>query len=271
MFINEVIDHVRSVYPTEYDDYEMYLWCDEVSSMLAMEDRNMYELLMLPILDEGEILLPEGVDIENIEYIMVGGKELNKRDLRMYGGRRVYVKGKNGAFLPNEVSEAMYAGVVYLKPYSPIRLTAYLGGITIDKDRGSFTIGSREFEPGDNVDIILSPDASSKTKFDAVPVFSVEYTDEGWLYTVPKDLFSDVTVTDNMTAKMVRKVTERTLCGPPFDTMYVDYLLAKIMLCQHDSESANIHLTLFNSRLAAYKNWVIKRMPSGDCTFRNWW
>lgn len=269
MFINDVIRRVRAAYPSEYGDREMYIWCDEVSAMLAMEDRNMYERVWLPVDEDGGILLPEGVDMENVEYIVINGIEINKRDLRLYGGRRLYVKGRNGVFLPNGRMHSEVADVVYLKPFSPIRAPVYSGGITVGD--GAFTLPVGDFEAGDTVNITLSPGTSSELKLPEVPILAREYTDGGTVYTVPEDTFSEVTAGEHTECFTERCVTDKTVCGPPFDTMYVDYLLAKIMLCQHDSESANIHLTLFNSRLLAYKKWLITRMPSGDCRFRNWW
>lgn len=288
MYINDVIRLVRNYYPSEYDLYEMYIWCNEVSSMLLIEDRNVYRSVTLPVASDGTFLLPDGVDIENVEYVTAGNTVLEKQDLREYGGRKLYVKGYNGIELPNSTQRPSSVTVEYLQPYVPIRLAKYKGDVYASKSEGYMYISKCEFIPGDTLVIQLSADTETAEVFETVPLLSVDYglytissDDAGgtgiifrsdmYRCTVPEDTFTGTSGGKYENSVITRVITEKTVCDAPFDNMYVDYLLAKINLYQHDTDAYNQYMTMFNSRLAAYRNWLIKRMPSDDCKLKNWW
>lgn len=288
MYINDVIRLVRNYYPSEYDLYEMYIWCNEVSSMLLIEDRNVYRSVTLPVASDGTFLLPDGVDIENVEYVTAGNTVLEKQDLREYGGHKLYVKGCNGIELPNSTQRPSSVTVEYLQPYVPIRLAKYKGDVYASKSEGYMYISKCEFIPGDTLVIQLSADTETAEVFETVPLLSVDYGlytissgDAGgtgiifrsdmYRCTVPEDTFTGINGGKYENSVITRVITEKTVCDAPFDNMYVDYLLAKINLYQHDTDAYNQYMTMFNSRLAAYRNWLIKRMPSDDCKLKNWW
>lgn len=48
MFLLDCIRLVRKYYPSEYEDYEMYIWCNEVTAMLAAETDGEYQPVRLP-------------------------------------------------------------------------------------------------------------------------------------------------------------------------------------------------------------------------------
>lgn len=288
MYINDVIRLVRNYYPSEYDLYEMYIWCNEVSSMLLIEDRNVYRSVTLPVASDGTFLLPDGVDIENVEYVTAGNTVLEKQDLREYGGRKLYVKGYNGIELPNSAQRPSSVTVEYLQPYVPIRLAKFSGNAYVSKSEGYMYISKCEFIPGDTLVIQLNADSESTEVFENVPLLAVDYgrfsigsEDAGgtgilintdmYRCTVPEDTFTKISGGKYENSVITRVITEKTVCDAPFDNMYVDYLLAKINLYQHDTDAYNQYMTMFNSRLAAYRNWLIKRMPSDDCKLKNWW
>ena len=134
MYIGEVIRRAQSYCPSEYDINEMYSWCDEVSSMLAIEDRNVFVKETFTPTSDGSILLPGDVKFENVYSVTVDGKELRKEDLRNIGNKKF-------SRYPVEV--------VYLKPYSPIRAVSYKGDITVDKESSLIILDSNIFRAGD--------------------------------------------------------------------------------------------------------------------------
>lgn len=272
MYINEVIRLVRNYYPSEYDLAEMYVWCNEVSSMLLIEDRNVYRSVTLPVSADGTFLLPEGVSMENVEYVTAGNMVLEKQDMRSYGGRKVYIKGRGGIELPANTRKTPSVTVDYMQPYVPIRLAKYSGALSLDTENGSFELPRCEFVPGDMLIIKLTGDGEEAETFENVPLLAVEAGSDLDTYKciVPEDAFSDAEITEGE-AVITRVITEKTVCDAPFDNMYVEYLLAKINLYQHDVDTYNQYMTMFNSRLGAYRNWLIKRMPSDDCRLKNWW
>lgn len=266
MFINDVVRLVRRYYPSEYDTEEMYIWCDEVSSMLTMEDRQIYKRISLPVQTDGSLILPDGVDMENVVYFISGGRVLNKSDFREYGNRKFYVTGMNGFVAGSGGKRPASITVDYLAPFEPIRLVKYRGRAEIDKTDATVQIDFCEFQAGDIINITVGADS-----FNNVPVLGVSFDGSAYTLSVPNGAFDNASETSSDQAEISRVVTDSTVCPPPFDSMYVDYVLAKINMYQRDMDSYNQFMTAFNSRLLAYKNWLISKMPKGDGRFKNWW
>ena len=65
--------------------------------------------------------------------------------------------------------------------------------------------------------------------------------------------------------------SDETLCGPPYDSMYIDYVLAKICLYQRDFDTYNQFMASFNSKLDAYKRWYMSGPPRRADKLKNWW
>lgn len=69
-------------------------------------------------------------------------------------------------------------------------------------------------------------------------------------------------------------ITDETVVKPPYDAMYIDYLIAKCCYYQRDYDAYNQHILLFNNTLSDYAKWYIERnMPERDTKNRvnNWW
>ncbi len=257
MYINDVIRQVKQYYPSEYDEAEMYIWCDEVSSMLAVEDRTVYKTVYISSDGSGHIPLPEGVRIENIYSVTADGKELEKLD-----------------FINGDLSSYSKVTVIYEEPYYPIRLPRYRGSASFasDDDGVYIRLGNNEFLTGDTINITTSQGAAFA---ESVPVLGkMPDPENSGLYLLVTDPEAVDGSGDPLPDCVItRSVTDETVCAAPYDSMYVDYILAKINLYQRDSDSYNRHMTAFNSRLAAYKKWLINHMPSRDrdCKFINVW
>lgn len=264
MYINDVIRQVKRFYPSEYDEPEMYIWCNEVSSMLTVEDRNVFREIYLPTDDRGVALLPEGVRIENIELAECGGKRLEKSAF-LCQGREFGCGARPQCELR----------LVYIEPYRPIRLTRYRGEAEIDSEQSCIKTGSCEFLRGDTLDIAaLSPNGTETAIAKRLPLMEVEFdttSSNMYILHVPSGAL-DASSDGTCECVIRRSVTDETVCAAPYDSMYIDYILAKINLYQRDTEAYNQHMTAFNSRLAAYKRWLINHMPQqGGGKLKNWW
>lgn len=233
--------------------------------MLVVEDRHTYRRMTLPVSVDGSFMLPEGVDMENIVYVISGERVLNKEDMREYGNRKFYVKGLNGKAVHNSTRLPQYVEVDYLVPYQLIRRVRYHGGVSLDKENAEIRIDICEFIAGDTVSITVGDET-----IEQLSVLGIRY-DDGYILTVPLGSLDSMTETQSDEGLIVRIVTDLTVCPPPFDSMYTDYILAKINMYQRDMESYNQFMTAFNSRLSAYKRWLISRMPKGEGRFKNWW
>ncbi len=252
MYINDVIDRVKKYFPSEYSDKEMYEWCDEVGAMLAIEDKCMYNLVTLTPDSEGCVMLPPEVEIHNIISVSHEGQELSKNDIREVEEEKLLV----GVTTP--------VRVVYLVPYKPIRQTEYSGPamiegntITIPID-GFYKYDTLNLKTGDDereISIIASECMSELPKKYRLTTFESELS----------GLAGEIDVT------LKRRITDKTLAHSPYDMMYADYLMAKIALYQRDYNTYSQFMTSFNSRLSAYKKWLVNHMPQAVRKLENWW
>ena len=242
MYIGDVLERARTYFPSEYTDDEMYDWCDEVSAMLMTEDRNIYAQMSVCPDSDGNILLPDGVGFENVVSVSADGKMFDKS----YIG--------NGKAFSGDVK------VVYLKPYEPIRHDIYEGFCEVQKN--NLYLFGNPFEKAD----ILKVQTNGKE-------FTVTVLDVGFDgksdFIVTGDGELDGVTNGEMTIERV--VTDWTVCEAPYDSMYIDYILAKIGLYQQNFDMYNTFMAAFNSRLLAYKKWLVNYMPQRKLKFSNWW
>ena len=263
MYINDVIRQVKRFYPSEYEEPEMYIWCNEVSAMLMIEDRNVFREIYLPTDGTGTALLPEHVRLENIEIVESDGHRLEKKDIIAHGGRLSCGAPCNGELR-----------IVYIEPYRPIRLTRYRGEAVIDSNNSCIRAGACEFVAGDTLDVYsVSNDGARELIAGDLPLMAVSFDVEGahmYVLRVPEGAIAQ-SADGVCDCVIMRHVTDKTVCAEPYDSMYIDYILAKINLYQRDIEAYNRHMTAFNSRLGAYKRWLINRMPAHGGILENWW
>lgn len=254
MYINEVLRRAENYFPSEYGRDEMYSWCDEVSSMLAIEDRNIFSAVTLVADKNNTVLLPEGVEFENVVSVKCGNRVLQKADIRAVDGvMDVGVRGQ--------------VQVIYLVPYEPIRVTAYDGDMRIDAENDTIYVGYHSFLPGDTAEVSVGGVSAEVSILDTA--FD-ENDDFGYVITVGKGELAGFGNGD-CNGKIVRVVTDKTLCSAPFDSMYVDYVLAKIGMYQRDYDMYSQFMTAFNSRLSAYKRWLVNHIPQDGGRLKNWW
>ena len=260
MYINDVIRRVRDFKPNEYHNSELYIFCDEVSSMLSIEDRPSYKERIIPISSDGTLLLPEGVKFENVVNVFCNGVELRKEDMRTFGRRTVK--------LTSNSAPANTATVVYIVPYSPIRMPKYTGKVIIDKENSKLYIDSCDFVNGDS--LVLEAD---DVVIQGIPVYDILYDYDKTRFELSTTSFAlkDIPESEYENATLTRTVTEETVCDAPYDSMYIDYLIAKICLYQGDSREYNQYMTSFNSKLSAYREWLVGKMPAKKYRLKNWW
>ena len=70
---------------------------------------------------------------------------------------------------------------------------------------------------------------------------------------------------------ITREITDRTVCGAPYDSMYKYYVLARIAQCQHDAAMYEQYMTEYNRLLTQYKLWLASRLPYKRARFAGVW
>ncbi len=268
MYINDVLRTCDVLCPNEYSDEEKYMWCDEVSAMIMNEHLKTYDRVTLEAGEDGSYLLPEGITFEMVDRVIDGAREIDKRDFRSYGIEYYY--GKCGRFLfpvRNRVRDSI--DVVYLKKHEPIR--SVMINSTIRFKRNGFYMPNTKLIEGD----IITVEADGRN-FDDIPILAIEAIDaDNGFITVPDGTFDSVfsagETEKNIQCEIKRIITDETICGAPYDRMYVDYVNAQICYYQRDFDTYNQHMNLFNQRLEAYQAWLQQRRTQDkDGKMVNW-
>lgn len=292
MLINEAIRRADSLVDNEYSIEEKYHWCDIVSSELKSLYARKYKRVRLFRWSDGKFLLPQDCMFEYIEKLIFMGHEIEKQDMRSFGfvteqsgsGRThlVYAPESAQAFVSQlEVaspSAAEMIEVVYLPPHRPIR-RIFLNAepiIVPQKDstgkRSTLRMGTDcPFLEGDTVDVTSGDTKvtlhilSRKADFNDMELtmyYTLEYA-EGEADELPSG---------ELKADMCRIITDETVCAPPYDELYVDYICAQICFFQRKYDVYQQFISRYNERMREYGNLMKEFEAENDrTTFVNWW
>jgi hypothetical protein len=233
--IAEAIEKADALYPNSYRLREKLDWCHDVSALLRREVCREYEEKRYELSKkEGQNLLPRGVEPEDVEYVIAGGKRLTRTDLRSFFHSQ-------GLYLPKEYSGRVR--LVYLRTVPAYRIVKVSAEAVIES--GTLTMEPLRlsgFCAGDFVSIWCG------TEGFVVQIQRVDYA-KGTVSLIGE--IKDYTGTVKVT-KLIRSQTE---CPAPYDEMYVDYLLGKMAYYQNDIALYNQHMTQFNSRISDYERY----------------
>lgn len=286
MYINKAIESVDGLYPNEYSADEKYMWCDELSAKLTQELKREYGRVTLESDKNGDYLLPENISFEMIDRIFDGQYQLDKQDFRADGV--VFLSGINRRIaLPKRLRAKGNIDVIYLRRHEPIRRYE-VTDVDIEVFSNGRECGFRTekcpLRKGDVIKVtVKNKDTSAKlVSYDEIYVMDIrdgEVITDRVLYAVsgggsadPPIILHSAEFTGKYKADITRHITDKTVCDAPYDSMYIDYLLAKICYYQHDYESYNQHMTAFNGKYRDYEMWLKEREPLGDDgKMKNWW
>jgi len=242
MYINEVVEDVRRVLPSEYTTKELYRWCDELSAYLMREYKKCYKRVTLTA-ENGCFFLPD--DVAEVESVIADGKEIPERDLRTMGFAKEFTSDGYVLCDINEKPKGTLT-VNYLVSYSPIRFLDETVSITGLSDSGenhmivlSDTLG---IIPGDTLDI------------SGTVVHTVEVSGDGLTLTYKGDKVADDGEVKSVRIK--RHITDSTICPSPYDTMYIDFCTMKIAWYQRNYNVYNYMKKAFSDKLESYAKYL---------------
>lgn len=240
MKITEAIGRADALYPNSYTREEKLNWAYELTAMIYEQYKKTYDSVELYGGMEG-IQLPPSVLEEDVEGLYVDGVWYDKVDARSFEdllGRDAAVK------------------IVYKVRPEPYEEPIYEGSYLVH-DNG-ITISDTYFRAGDRLRITKE---GSGAEYDIM-----EADDDIYLF---KEAFPYQGSTQLTIQKLV---TADTPVPPPYDSMYVDFLLGKIAYYQNDYEEQNKHMTQFNAKLGEYANWYKQTNPvKTGVAFRAMW
>lgn len=255
MKLTEVLKRAGELYPHNYGDEELLGWCWELTNEIADKYKKLYGVVEWEAPDKesqtAEFVLPPGILWEDVDAVYVDGRKAAKVDARSF--QQEYA-GKN------------------VKLVYRIRPELYGNPVISEEAAGEFNVDGKcitipaavQFSPGDRLEIWRGDVDSSAEK----PQYRVfDFAPETYTYTL------DVAVDTSGTGlyHVQRILDAATPVPPPFDMMYIDYVLAKICYYQNDLEGYNKHMSMVNGHMNDYSYWYKQTNPIRQTRFLNRW
>lgn len=245
MKIIDCLQRVRALYPHPFEKEEVISWCNDLGSLLR---KNYCEQFSEVLITENEPL-PEGVMREDIIRVILDGRVLERDDfsenliLTYPESKRLYLNAAGGR---------KNAVVIYRLPYEPIRYIDALCDVVL-KDDGIKLNKSLDIRPGD---ILISGDE----------VFNVTgVNDEGVL-------LGNGSLKAGEAKHIERLIDDLTVTDSPYDSIYIEYLIANAARFMKDYETENRALTSYNSKLLDYQDYLIRNGKNSKTTrIFNFW
>ena len=241
MKIAEVLNQVKKLYPNTFTDNEILNWCYAVTCTIRERYKGIYERATFK--GGGDIALSPLVLFEDIERVLVNGTELQKTDETSF------------IYTIEELTDKDTIEVIYRVRPEPYGETELEG----------FTISGNTLLFEGEAPIYIYP--SDNLRF--------TYTDgtEKTFYVLDK---TDSVITLNSSpgvnvSKITTVMEDETEVPPPFDDMYIQFVLAKIGFYQNDLDMYNKHITIYNSLINDYAVWYKRTNPIKSTRFKNMW
>lgn len=248
MEILKAIERADALLPNHYTLDEKLSWCDEVTAELRRSVIKVYDAIETEADAYGKLILPDDIPFEHVEVVLAGNQMLSKEDFRSM------------CFADRDASVSFgmqkKLRVVYLVLPKPIRTPDIRG----------------EFNTGENYVEIEEPPFITGDKIEIVPVEAL--TDEPdrdnakHAYVMESQLHKIILDRDVLEAQTGAKLAIRRVIDdvtevdePPYDGMYIEYLLAKMALYQHDYVGYNAHMTQYNSLYEMFRREYKTRSP----------
>lgn len=257
--ILEVIDRVDTLYPNAYTMDEKLRWCDEINAMINQETTLHYDSIECTAKENEEIMLPSGVDFDNIECVYADGVRLDKTDLRSYG----LFPSNNGVMPCLNINKIK---LVFLKPPTSIRNIENIG--TFDVHGNYIEMTFPNLEAGDTIDITNEFNSDDEPYYKNSERYYICSVEVNGIY-----LDRDMNIEgDNIRLAIRRIITDSTIVPPPYDAMYIEYILARMAHYQHDYNTYKACQTQFNSWLESFINWhKVRNSIKRPARFRRLW
>lgn len=258
MKIMRAIEKADAFCPNPYTLEEKLDWCDEVTAEIRRSILKEYDVIETEITDCGELDLPDDIPFDRIEVVQLNGQTLNKQDFRSF------VQSLDECGVSFGIPKKLK--IVYLKIPPKIR--------NIDI-RGEFNTGENyiemempEFEEGDKIEAVEVSDLSDAVDWNnAVSAYVMENS-------LDKIILDRDVLTAQTDAKLaVRRVIddETAAADAPYDSMYTEYILAKMALYQHDYVGYDAHMTQYNCLFESMRRELKTRCPLSELVrFKNY-
>lgn len=241
--------------PNHYTLEEKICWCDEVTAELCRNILKVYDVIETQTDGSGMVELPDGFSFDRIELAFVGDMRIEKQDFRSFISKDA-----------DKVPKNQRLRLVYLKLPEPIRTTAICG--EFNTGDCVIEISFPPFIEGDKLEIVRYNETSGEPDWDNAESAYVMEADEDKII-----LDWDAVPAQTGARLAIRRViTDTTVIDEaPYDRMYIEYILAKMALYQHDYAGYNAHMMQYNSLYEALRREHQTRSPRTEqVRFKNY-
>ncbi len=254
MEILRAIEQADALCPNPYTLDEKILWCDEVSSEIRRHILKEYNILETTSESGTNITLPPGVSPELIEKVIIDNRTYEKQDFRSIDPKNLYSGGGNKV------------KIIYVDLPRPTRIVEIKGEFKTGENY--INIDNPPFELGDKLQITPLEALSDEPDFNnSVYAYAMEVTEDKII--LDNDVLEPRTSSYLSVNRVINDIT--LIDDAPYDRMYIEYILSKIALYQHDYTSYNAHMTQYNSLFESARREYFTRNPlTTQVRFKNY-
>lgn len=260
MKIIHAISAADALSPNQFTFNEKIHWCDEVSLALRRDIKKYYSVIETLVTCPEEFELPDDISIDDVEAAYVAGKLIDKADLRSLP----HLCGSLSSVFSGSVPKILK--LVYLTKPDSIRNIELKGTYKLSEN---VIFGSElPLFDGDNIECVLLENSDDEPDWD-VCLNSYVYQNDGESVYLTDDIFTPQTEAH---LAIRRVIDDETEADPPYDRLYIEYIMAKMALYQHDYDTYSAHMTQYNNLYSEYKKDYKTRNPLNDLArFKNFW
>ena len=251
MKIMRAIERADALCLNPYSLEEKLCWCDEVSAELRRKVIKIYDVISTKVNDFGDVELPDGIPFDRVEVIWVGKKLMKKQDFRSF-----FLSDKN---LLSSSTQTLKA--VYLTIPKPIRFIEIKGEFNTSEN--VIEMENPPFIEGDMIEISQTNNLTDEPDWEnSIRTYVLEANDDKIIIDS-----NDIEPQTDAPLAIRRVITDSTeIDEAPYDSMYIEYILAKMALYQHDYVGYNAHMTQYNSLFEDFRREYKSRNPLSEIT-----
>lgn len=257
MELLQVIATADALCSNPFTQEEKLRWCDEVSSAIRREIKKIYNTVETRVNTPEELVLPDDIDFADIETAYVNGRLMDKVDFRSFAEGNI----PSGITLPAKIR------LVFLTRAMPVRHISLKG--KFDVSENFIKIEGEELYPGDCIEWVHLADLSEEPDWEtANRTYIIDRVYDGLV--VEENAFTPQTGAPLAIRRVIDDLTE--IDELPYESMYIEYLLAKMALYQRDYVAYSAHTTQYNLLWEGLRRDYKTRSPMNPVSsLRNYW
>ena len=277
----KIIDAIRAadqLSPNHFTFDEKLSWCDELNLTIRSEIKREYKRIETTVTPSGDIDLPNDIAFEDVEVVSLDGKVLDKLDLRSFRILKQSIKAELASG-----TRPLKLKIIYLDKPEQLKDIRIKGSFEIDGDK--IYVANPPFSKGDIIQYVFLSDLTDIPDWDGAAENCIGDVYEEYMELVdplilPGDQSADGSSgsqnsdseADTKIIAIKRELNDETLLEAPYDRAYIEHLLSKMALYQHDYESYDAHVVQFNNIIDEYRRHYKLASPKNRLSvFKNYW